>query len=166
MWAVFRYHRALPFLAGVVCLHGCGKTSPQFGSRLTVPAPDRVRIVYTRLSADNQRIHAKWSIIGGKNWDLPVAANLSLGLTGGYPLNAPMRQGGCHTWEFDLDAEKIDGQWKWKTIVHGSNGKTAGSQGTAAKIDLLLQSDSEERLPCQLDLARIDNTPLTLTVPK
>lgn len=139
---------------------------PTSSSRLAVPPPDRVRVVYAELSSDDQRIHAKWSIIGGKNWETPMAKGPVLSLAGGYPLNASLRSGGCHTWEFDLDAQRVAGEWKWKAIAHGSNGKTARSEGTAARIEVLLDRDSEERIPCRVTVARIGDDNLVLDIPK
>lgn len=153
-------------LIALLALDGCAKAPARNLARLGVPKPDLARIVHTPLENTPSRIRAKWSIIGGRNWESPIADTVSLTLSGGYPLNAPLRRGGCHTWEIDLDAKRVDGRWQWKTTVHGSNGKTAVSQGAAQGLELLLDQDSEQQLPATVPLATVDRKQITIALPR
>ena len=160
--------RVFPFVSGlaVACCLGCGQSVPDNGSLMTVPPPDQVRFVTTQIVSSTDTLHWKWSVIGGRNWETPAADGTKLRLIGGYPLNSPLRQGACHTWEVDLKARREDGKWVWNTELHGSNGKTARANGTAAEIKVAKAVSDTQRLPLERELARIDDSPLVWSIPR
>ncbi|MGC4047502.1 MAG: hypothetical protein QM758_27215 [Armatimonas sp.] len=149
---------ALPLtLLLISLLSGCRPSGRDGSGRFARPADGTVHVLYTRLSSE----HIKWSIIGERNWIEPQAQGSSLALRDVYPLNTVDRQGGCFTWEIDLILEKD----QWRTRLHGSNGKTAESNGPRkGDLSLRIDRDTDLRLPADTVLANVGDTPIRLSI--
>jgi len=151
-------------VACLISLSGCRSQPPS--GRLGIPAPDRARLLVVKVADTPDKRHWKWSVLAGRNWESPVIDGTTAVLEGGYPLNAAMRSGGCHTWEMDLSAKRAGERWNWAIELHGSNGRTARSSGTALSIEPVSTLETETGLPCELRLARIDGNPVVLRLPR
>lgn len=159
------HHLLLPLLL-IAPLTGCGRRPAAQTGRYGLPASGAVRLVATRIAETPAKVHWKWSLLGSRNWETPAVAGTEASLSGGYALNAVGKQGGCHVWELDLEGSQKDGTWSWRITVHGSNGKTARSEGTARRLKIHASTDSETGLPSDLLLAEIDDSPVRWRIPK
>ncbi|MFM7320056.1 MAG: hypothetical protein ACKO5K_00855 [Armatimonadota bacterium] len=159
-------HPSKLFVLALVALTAAGCRPAPTSARLGVPAADRARVYFASIADTADKRHWKWSILAGRNWETPRIEGTTMILEGGYPLNAALRSGGCHTWEVDLKAGRSDSGWSWTLELHGSNGRTARSNGSAAEIDVLETSEKETGLPAELRLARIGGNPVVLRLPR
>jgi hypothetical protein len=127
-----------------------------------------VRIVATPLENGADKLHYKWSFIGGTNWRKASANGTGFALSDTYPMNSATERGGCNVYEADLQADKATG--KWKAVLHGSDGTTVSSEGALPSngvegIRIQQNADSAIRgLPTQITLAQIDGKPLRIEV--
>ncbi|RYG86000.1 MAG: hypothetical protein EON58_22250 [Alphaproteobacteria bacterium] len=153
----------LPVVAGCQPQYG-GNTNTALG----IPESGKVRVVATSLEAGANRLHYKWSFIGGTNWRKATAAGTDFALSDTYPMNSAKERGGCNVYEADLQADKTTG--KWKTILHGSDGTTVSSEGAlpdAGVESIRIQQDAPSAvkgLPARLTLAQIDGKPLRIQI--
>ena len=110
-------------LLAAFCSLGCAPQTPAATGRLAIPEKDQVRIVARTVEESAKKIHWKWSVIGERNWteasvnDNAGGATLSLNKT--YPLNTPLRRGGCNIWECDLTGELSGDSVRWEAVFHG-----------------------------------------------
>jgi len=164
MSAVSKFPASVLPILTLALVAGCRSTPP--ATRLGIPAEDRVRVLATTVAETDAKRHWKWSVLAGRNWETPRIEGTTASLAGGYPLNAAMRSGGCHTWEVDLVAEHRDGAWEWSLEVHGSNGRTAKATGRSERVERVSTTETETGLPADLRLARIDDNPVDLKLPR
>jgi hypothetical protein len=152
----------LTFLAA-----GCQKAPRKLGS-LSMPTEGNVRIVSREIENTPTRLHWKWSIIGERNWRKAMVTDTAATLSDTYPLNDTTVRGGCNIWETDLTV--ADGHWSY--VLHGSDGKTAKSEGTlsAGSTDLskavTIREDGDRltSLTANLVLATVDGKSMTFRI--
>lgn len=119
----------------------------------------------TRLEDTETRKHWKWTVLGDRNWTEASVTGATAALTGTYGMSAAGKSGGCPTWECDFSAAQgAGGAWRWKVVVHGSNGKTATGSGTTRSVRIVGVSDTETGLPASLRLAELAESPVVLTL--
>ncbi len=169
---------AFAVTAAVPCGAGCTRVSgnSDAGGSLGVPPSGQVRVVARRIEQTADRVHWKWSVIGERNWETPVAQGPALSLEGTYALNdAGANRQGCNIYEADLVATRDakGGPARWKLTLHGSDGDTATSEGelpsgAAARNAVKITQDADAllSLPADVPLATVDGKPVTLRIPR
>lgn len=155
-------------VTGSLCLTGCPKSSPQGEERLSKPANGVVRLIPAKVKESAEIVHWQWSLLGERNWITPSVTDTTAALAEVYPLNDKRRTGGCYTWLCDVIFTRQSGEsWGWELRLHGSNGKTATAKGVGTGTpQILVPKDQDTALPATVELAKLGEKTLSLTVPK
>lgn len=145
---------------------GCDRPRRAPEGRFSPPESGQPRVLATRVADDAARKHWKWSVLGDRSWVKASVVGSTIALTETYGLSEAGKSGGSPTWECDLSAVAGAGGWKWKLVVHGSNGVTATGSGTTSAIRVLATADTQTGLPASLRLAELAESPVVLQLAK